>query len=243
MKKVRSEKRRKEVSSVAKTNAFDAQHQRYEAWFEKHAAAYLSELLALRPFVPWQGLGIEIGVGSGRFAAPLGVQVGVDPSRPMLAHAAVRGVRVVAGTAENLPFAEEAFDFALVVTTICFVDSPAEMLAETRRVLKPGGRLVIGFIDRDSPLGQDYLLHQADSVFYRNATFYSAEEVADLLIKTGFSINSWGQTLSHPLPETRDIEPLQAGRGRHSFLVVAATNQALPEETPHRPTPPGRAGV
>lgn len=242
-KEARAEKRRKEVSSVAKTAAFDANHRRYEAWFEKHESAYLSELLALRPFVPWQGLGIEIGVGSGRFAAPLGVQVGVDPSASMLAHAATRGIRVVRGAAENLPFAEDAFDYALVVTTICFVDSPAEMLAETRRVLKTGGRLVIGFIDRDSPLGQHYLLHQAESVFYRDATFYSAAEVADLLLKAGFSINSWGQTLSHPLPETRDIEPLQAGRGRHAFLVVAATSQALPEETPYGSTPPGRIGV
>ena len=58
---------------------FETHHERYEAWFEKHEAAYISELLALRPFVPWQGRGIEIGVGSGRFAAPLGVQVGLDP--------------------------------------------------------------------------------------------------------------------------------------------------------------------
>jgi len=37
---------------VSKATSFEAHHQRYEAWFEKHEAAYLSELLALRPFVP-----------------------------------------------------------------------------------------------------------------------------------------------------------------------------------------------
>ena len=202
---------------------FETHHQRYETWFEKHEAAYISELLALRPFVPWEGRGIEIGVGSGRFAAPLGVQVGVDPSPAMLVYAAARGVEVVEGTAENLPFAEGSFDHALVVTTICFVDSPAGMLAEARRVLRPGGRLVIGFIDRESALGQDYLAHQAASVFYREATFYSADEVAQLLRETGFSISTWGQTLTRPLPETREIEPLRAGRGQCAFVVVAAT--------------------
>lgn len=204
---------------------FETHHQRYEAWFEKHEAAYISELLALRPFVPWGGEGIEIGVGSGRFAAPLGVQVGVDPSPAMLVHATARGISVVEGTAENLPFVAASFDFALVVTTLCFVDSPARMLAEARRVLKPGGRLVIGFIDRESALGQDYLAHQNESMFYREATFYSTDEVAQLLLETGFSIDAWGQTLARPLPETREIEPLRAGRGQCAFVVVAATRE------------------
>lgn len=204
-------------------DAFDTHHRRYESWFEQHEAAYLSELLALRAFVPWKGNGIEIGVGSGRFAAPLGVQVGVDPSPKMLAYAAARGIEVVEGTAEKLPFAAGSFDHALVVTTICFVESPAGMLAEAHRVLKPDGRLVIGFIDRESPLGQEYLAHQAENVFYRDATFYSADEVERFLSDAGFLINAWGQTLSKPLPETREIEPLRAGRGQSAFVVVVAT--------------------
>lgn len=202
---------------------FETHHQRYEAWFEKHEAAYISELLALRPFVLWEGRGIEIGVGSGRFAAPLGVQVGVDPSPAMLVHAASRGIEVMEGVAEHLPFAGGSFDHALVVTTLCFVDSPTQMLAEARRVLKPGGRLVIGFVDRESTLGQNYVVHQAESVFYREATFYSAHEVERLLPEAGFAISAWGQTLAHPLPVTREIEPLRAGRGQCAFVVVAAT--------------------
>lgn len=210
---------------MARAAPFEAHHQRYEAWFEKHEAAYISELLALRPFLPWEGYGIEIGVGSGRFAAPLGVQVGVDPSRAMLAHAAARGIQVVEGVAENLPFEDGTFDYALVVTTICFVDSPVKMLAEAHRVLKPGVRLVIGFIDRESALGQDYLAHQNESVFYREATFISADEVERLLLETGFSIDAWGQTLARPLPETLEIESLRAGRGQCAFVVVAATKE------------------
>ncbi len=204
------------------TAPFDAHSRRYEAWFDRHPMAYLSELLALRPFVPWQGRGIEIGVGSGRFAAPLGISLGVDPSMAMLTLAAERGVSVVAGRAERLPFAGGQFDHALVVTTLCFVDSPAQMLAEAHRVLVPGGRLVVGFVDRRSPIGRDYLRHQAESVFYAQATFFDTREVEDLLLTNGFRIQAWGQTLHRPLAEIRRIEPLRAGRGEGAFVVVAA---------------------
>jgi ubiquinone/menaquinone biosynthesis C-methylase UbiE len=140
----------------------------------------------------------------------------------MLSLAKGRGVEVLDATAENLPFPDSSFDYALVVTTICFVDSPREMLTEARRVLKPDGRLVIGFIDRESALGQHYLAHQAESVFYREATFYSADEVEELLEEHGFVIASWAQTLARPLPEIRDIEPVRPGRGECAFVVVTA---------------------
>lgn len=202
---------------------FECHHGRYEAWFVKHEAAYVSELLTLRPFVPSAGRGLEIGVGTGRFAAPLGVGTGVDPSTAMLEHARTRGIDAIAGVAVDLPFAAASFDYVLIVTTICFVDSPAQMLAEARRVLKPGGKVIIGFIDRESDMGKDYETHQAESVFYREATFYSADEVEQLLRVTGFRIDAWAQTLAKPLSETREIEALKPGRGQCAFVVVVAT--------------------
>ncbi|WP_440997005.1 class I SAM-dependent methyltransferase [Arhodomonas sp. SL1] len=211
---------------MAREAAFEAHHRRYEDWFETHELAYISELLALRPLVPWKGRGLEIGVGSARFAAPLGVQVGVDPSPAMLAYAAARGVQAVAGTAEELPFVDGCFDHALVVTTICFVDSAAAMIAEAYRVLRPGAPLVIGFIDRDSPLGRRYELHQEEDVFYREATFYSAAEVERLLRNGGFRIEHWGQTLASARADVPAIDPLRPGRGRCGFVVVAAERPA-----------------
>nr|WP_305907647.1 class I SAM-dependent methyltransferase [Methylomarinum sp. Ch1-1]MDP4520414.1 class I SAM-dependent methyltransferase [Methylomarinum sp. Ch1-1] len=196
---------------MPKIAPFEDHHLRYEAWFEKHEAAYISELLALRPFVPWRGLGLEIGVGSARFAAPLGIQVGVDPSPAMLAHARARGIQAVHGTAENLPFATDSFDYALNVTTICFVDSATAMMAESRRILKPGGRLVIGFIDRTSSIGAHYLAHQHESVFYQEATFFSADEVEKLLLDNGFTIDAWGQTLAHPFRKYGRSKPYAQG--------------------------------
>lgn len=207
---------------MPKTAPFDAYHERYEDWFEINQAAYISEMLALRPFIPLAGESIEIGVGSGRFAAPLGISTGIDPSSSMLSYAIARGIKGVMATAEDLPFFDGSFDTALVVTTICFVDSPDKMLAEIHRVLKPGGRVVIGFVDRESMIGQSYLNHQAESDFYRDAIFYSTDEVRKMLINLGFSITGLGQTLAHKLKETTEIEPVLPGSGKCAFVVISA---------------------
>lgn len=141
---------------MLRSTPLEANARRHDSWFEKYQGAYVSELLALRSFVPLQGLGFDIAVGTGRFAAPLGLQVGVDPAASMLAEARKRGISIVQGVVEALPFADGSFDHALVVTTLCFVDSPAAMRGEARRVLRPGGRLVIGFIDRATAVGRFY---------------------------------------------------------------------------------------
>lgn len=208
---------------MPKTGPFNIYHDRYEAWFTKHWLAYHSELLAVRALLPWQGLGLEIGVGTGRFAAPLGVQVGLDPSMPMLMYAVKRGISCVQGIAEALPFKDAAFDYGLIVTTICFVEDAKAMVSEAYRVLKPRGHLVIGFIDRTSSLGLCYMNKQADNVFYREAKFYSISEVGKLLSDAGFVDRVWGQTLSKPLKEMHGIEAFRAGCGHGSFVVVRAT--------------------
>ncbi|MGD2269416.1 MAG: class I SAM-dependent methyltransferase [Desulfobacterales bacterium] len=206
-----------------KETPFNTYHGRYEAWFTRHQAAYHSELLAIRALLPWKGLGLEIGVGTGHFAAPPGVKVGVDPSKTMLTDAIKRGVSGIQKVAETLPFREAVFDYGLVVTTICFVDDAGAMLNEAHRVLKPGVPFIIGFVDRTSRFGRHYLSHQAENVFYREAKFYSALEVEQLLNDTGFVNQTWGQTLSKPLSEIQEIEPLREGHGHGGFVVVRTT--------------------
>lgn len=57
-------------------------------------------------------------------------------------------------------------------------------------------------------------------MFYRDARFYSASEVAALLGTAGFGELVWLQTLSAPLAQVREIEPASAGTGRGAFLAV-----------------------
>lgn len=207
---------------MARTRPFDEHPERYERWFDEHEAVYQSELCALHSVVPSGGRGVEIGMGSGRFAGPLGITEGVEPSRAMRELARKRGLEAHPGVAERLPFPDQAFDFALMVTTICFVDDPRASCLEIRRVLKRGGRLIIGFVDRASPLGEHYERHREESIFYRDATFFSVEEVNALLEECGFDILGTVQTVFGPLPEVREPQGFTEGHGEGGFVVVRA---------------------
>jgi ubiquinone/menaquinone biosynthesis C-methylase UbiE len=109
-----------------------------------------------------------------------------------------------------------------MVTTVCFLDDMDLAFSEARRVIKPGGSFLIGFVDCESPIGKSYLEKQAKSLFYKDATFYSVAELVEHLTKAGFGDFSFRQTLFHPLTEITDIEPATEGHGEGSFVVIRA---------------------
>ncbi len=207
---------------MAKIEPFEKYPYQYEDWFERNKFVYESELRAISKQLPESKKGIEIGVGSGRFAAPLGIKIGVEPSNEMGKLAQKRGIEVINGMAESLPFDDSQFDFALMTTTICFVDDMVASFQEAYRVLKPGGFLIIGFIEKESPIGRLYQKHKGESMFYGIATFYTVDEVVSNLKKVGFKNFNFTQTIFHNLAEIRDIEPIKEGYGEGSFVVVRA---------------------
>ncbi|WP_457625967.1 class I SAM-dependent methyltransferase [Persephonella sp.] len=206
---------------MAKVKPFEEFAERYELWFEKHYYTYLSELNAVRKAVP-EGKGIEIGAGSGRFAAPLKIKYGVEPSLKMAKIARKRGVYILRGTAEYLPVKSCTFDFALFVTTICFVDDIKKSFEEAFRILKPEGKIITGFIDKNSPLGIFYQQNKDKNPFYRYAEFFSTEEVVEFLKRAGFKNFKFFQTV-FDLPDRIDkVQTVKNGYGEGSFVVVSA---------------------
>ncbi len=205
--------------------SFDKQVNQYEQWFIDHPLAYVSELHAVRSLLPDQGKGIEIGVGTGRFAAPLGIRKGIEPSKAMAALAGKKGIEVLSGVAENIPCHDAEFDFALMVTTVCFLDDIDLAFHEVHRILKPGGFIIIGFVDRDSTLGKEYLKKKDQSAFYRDATFYAVSDLKARLIKAGFGKFFFRQTLFRSLHEMTEVDPVKEGHGQGSFVVIQGTRK------------------
>ncbi len=168
-------------------SSFDIYARDYDEWFEKNAEIYQKELIIMKKILPRGKCGIEIGVGTGRFASQLGIKFGIDNSINMLKISKERDVKVIQGIAEKLPIKSSIFDFVVMITTLCFLKSVNSAFREIFRILKPDGIFIVAFIDRDSNLGKIYEMKREKSKFYKNAKFYTLEEVKKMLKKTGFS--------------------------------------------------------
>ena len=201
---------------------FDRSYKKYDAWYDRNKFGYLSELEALKKVLPAKGNGLEIGVGTGRFAGALGIATGIDPSRAMLKLAKQRGVNVKPGFGERLPFESGTFDYAAIIITLCFVKNPRQVLKEARRVLKQKGKIIIGIVDRNSFLGKYY--QKKKSVFYAQANFFSVDEITNLLENAGFFNFLYYQTL-YTLPnEIKSVQKPRKGFGKGGFVVICAEN-------------------
>jgi ubiquinone/menaquinone biosynthesis C-methylase UbiE len=205
-----------------KNSVFNTYAEEYEEWFEKNKFAYLSEIEALKKVMP-EGKGLEVGVGTGRFAGPLGVDTGIDPSENMLKIAESRGVKTFHGRGEDLPFEDNEFDFVLLAFTLCFVDDPKKVIAEAKRVLKDNGKIIVGVIDKNSALGKIYQDKKQNSRFYGIAKFYSTEEVIELLKNYDFKNIRTLQTLFDLPGNLNKIDDVKEGHGKGGFVVVSGS--------------------
>ena len=206
---------------------FEESAQDYDAWFDKHRLVYESEIRALKRFMGSGGIGLEIGVGTGRFAVPLGIKIGVEPAKSMADMARQRGIKVIRAVGEFLPFRTASFHLVLLVTTLCFLRDPQRALAEATRILKPGGRILIGMIDRDSPLGRFYEAHKQESAFYRQANFYSIGQVLEWLARLNYRKVEVCQTLFGELSDITHLEPVREGHGDGGFVVIATQKHEI----------------
>lgn len=205
---------------MPKTGPFERHTARYADWFARHEDAYRLELEAVRQLWPEGADGVEIGVGAGHFAAPLGIRHGVEPADAMRVEAVRKGIVTLEGVAERLPFPDGRFDAALMVTTICFVDDPALSVREMVRVVRPGGCAVIAFVDRAGALGQAYERRRAESVFYADARFVDVPEVAGWMVAAGLGELDYRQTLMGGVDNPAASNLVKPGFGEGAFVVV-----------------------
>ena len=205
---------------------FDNLALEYDTWFDREGSLIFSiEVQAFRELLPslpkpW----LEIGVGSGRFAQALGIKTGVDSSIKLIEMARRRGVTAFLGRGEQELFDEEAFGTVFLIATVCFLDSPLDVLMEVKRILIPGGKLLLGLVLKESPWGQLYRQKNEEGHrFYKYATFYSYDDVVKLMVQAGFVTKKTVSTLFQKPGEVRCTEEPKEGYSPSAgFIVIVA---------------------
>jgi SAM-dependent methyltransferase len=190
---------------VAQQRAYwrDADAQRFD-WQTTNPILAPRERRLLRPLVtrPGERL-LELGCGEGANlhhlreggAARFGVDFSLDKAR--FAQQAT-AARTVAADAARLPFADGAFDALLIRDLLHHVPAPEAVLAEARRVLKPGGRLMLVEPNRASPL---ILLQAALVPAERGVLRSTATRLGALIGAAGLRVVRQG--VEHPFPVER----------------------------------------
>lgn len=184
---------------------------------------------------------LEVGCGEGALAVDLwqrgGFVTAVDPSRRMLAAAQSRARTAacpaffVQAAGQQLPFAATSFDLVLAKTVLCFVGDGQPFVAEMARVLRPGGRFVIGELNRwSSWAAQRRLRAWLGSSLWRKGRFRSASELRRLALGAGLDVETVRGAVYYPRLSlaARLMAPFDARLGRFTtvgaaFIALAAT--------------------
>ncbi len=209
-----------------KSSPFNDVADEYDTWFDKEGSLIFSiekqAFTGLLPKLPkpW----IEIGVGSGRFAQALGIETGIDPSSELLRLAKNRCINVIYGRGEQVTFKKESFGTVFIIVTICFLNSPLEVLNQANRILSPEGKLVLGVILKESPWGQFYEAKGANGHhLYKHAHFYSFDELVKLIVRAGFFIENIVSTLFQRPGEVNHVEEPREGYSPEAgFTIIVA---------------------
>ena len=213
---------------------FDSLASVYDDWFEEEGklpfAIEVRAFQEILPFLPKPWL--DIGVGSGRFAQALGIETGIDPSIKLLEIAKKRGITTLTGRGEQQSFAKESFGTVFLIVTLCFLDSPLDVLREAYRILMPDGKVALGLVLRESPWGKFYQRKQQQGHrFYKYATFYSYDELIGLLEEAGFLLEKVVSTL---FQKPDRVENMESPRNYYSadagFTVLVAHKRVSQED-------------
>ena len=174
---------------------------------------------------------LDVGCGDGEFALELAkrgaVVTGIDASAAMIDAAKRRAtqhnvdITFQVGTAEQLPFSAEYFDVVTAITILCFVDDAAPVFREIARVLRPGGRLVIGELGKWSTWAAGRRIRAwLGSRLWRRGRFRTANELRGLAGQAGLVVESVRGAIYYPRwrPAAWLLAPCDPALGRLSTL-------------------------
>ncbi len=188
---------------------------------------------------------LDVGCGDGALAAEFhrkgaSFVAGCDPDPHMIAKATARAmaereaISYLLGRAEHLPFRDRSFDVVTAVTVLCFVEQRSRAVEEMARVLKPGGRLVIGGLGRWSTWAASRRVRAwLGSEFWRHARFATARELRTAAIAAGLRVDRIRGAVYYPhcALAARAMKPLDRLLGGittfgAAFIAMQATKKA-----------------
>jgi SAM-dependent methyltransferase len=191
---------------------------------------------------------LDVGAGDGAYAIALarnGARVtALDRSATALRAARTCGerLRAVRGDAQALPFDDAAFDLVIAVTVLCFVPDPDRAMAEMARVLRPGGRLILGELGLWSAWAT---WRRARALFrpsiWRHTRFWTPRALRRLVARAGLVPGRIRGAVFHPplAIAAAALEPLDPWLRRAT--TVGAAFVALRAEKPAVLPPQGMA--
>jgi ubiquinone biosynthesis O-methyltransferase len=152
---------------------------------------------------------LDVGCGDGEFAVELAkrgaIVMGIDSSTAMIDAAEGRAKQCDAAVAfqvamaENLPFPPEQFDIVTAITILCFVEDATPVFREIARVLRPGGRLVIGELGKWSTWAVGRRIRAwLGSPLWRKGRFRTAGELRHLAEGAGLKVTRVRGAIYYP---------------------------------------------
>lgn len=152
---------------------------------------------------------LDIGCGDGEFAIKLckrgATVVGIDASLEMIAAAKRKAqehnaeITFEVAYAQSLPFQSDSFDLVIALTVLCFVRDPALVLSEMARVLRPGGKVVIGELGRwNSWAAARRVRGWLGSKMWHDAKFWTLSELHTLAREAGLTVTASHGAIYYP---------------------------------------------
>jgi ubiquinone/menaquinone biosynthesis C-methylase UbiE len=152
---------------------------------------------------------LDVGCGDGALACAAASRradvTGIDPDLAMLVAARSRAARVgvhvafLEGRVEQLPFPDTSLDVVVSVTVLCFVPDAAAAVREMARVLRPGGRLVLGELGRWSLWAAVRRIRGwLGASTWKAARFHSATELRALAEQAGLRVMTIRAAVYYP---------------------------------------------
>ena len=230
--------------------AFDQYASEYDAWFMENQNVLETELRLVASTLKNAGQILSIGCGSGLFEKLLAdrydihIAHGIEPAVGMAEIARKRGFEVEINTAEAADYGEASYDTVLFNGCPCYMQDLLLALKKAHRALRPGGRVVVIDVPKESPYGLIYNLALAVGTWdhpllegckpkdpypielVKQAAWRTTADKAEQIEKAGFQDLTYQQTLTlDPHYSYTTVEDPIPGFDRGSYVAIIGTKK------------------